>query len=110
MTQSSPRRGDIYWAYLDPVLGSEQKGRRPVVVVSPNAVQDHLNRVVVLPITKKDKKYPTFIPVAIDGEKSFAMMDQIKTLDHDRLKNKIGSLDDAELRDVLKQLREMFSY
>ena len=104
-----PNRGDIYWAYLDPTVGTEQKGRRPVVVVSPDEINANLKRVIVLPITKQRRDYPTFIEVKLGGEICYAMLDQIRTLDTNRLKGKIGSTSTAEFREIMRMLQTLFS-
>jgi len=101
-------RGDVYWAFLDPVLGTEQKGRRPVVVVSPIELNANLDRVIVAPMTTQKRGYPTFIPVTLGGKTAYVMLDQIRTLDRKRLKKQIGSLTQHELDEILTKLRVLF--
>lgn len=102
-------RGDVYWAFLDPVLGTEQKGRRPVVVISPNELNYNLDRAIVAPLTTQRRDYPTFIPIDLESKTAYAMLDQIRTLDTKRLKKRIGSVSQSELDEILSRLRVLFS-
>ena len=101
-------QGGVYWAYLDPARGSEQRGRRPVIVVSPNEIQDYLKRSIVVPVTTQDKGYPTFQPVMIRSKKHYAMLDQLRTLDHTRIKSEIEHLTPQDLKSFLRNVRELF--
>ena len=102
------KQGWVYMAYLDPTLGSEQKGRRPVLVVSPDVIQNNLHRAIVVPFTTQDRGYPTFVPVSLKGSTSYAMLDQLRTIDGIRFKNEITQLDDKDMDAVMSKLREMF--
>ncbi len=90
------KRGDVFYADLDPIIGSEQGGIRPVLVVQNNVGNKYSPTVVVLPISSAKKtKIPTHI--RIFGSKmlpknSVIMAEQIRTIDRDRLKNYVGSI------------------
>ena len=107
---------DICFCKLDPTLGSEQRGTRPVLVVSNNAVNQHLPVCTVLPLSAikpTDKIYPTEItlPTSATGlpKNSVAMVQQIRTVARERLEPAVGQLSDAALqRAVLDALRTYF--
>lgn len=101
------RRWDLFWADLDYPVGSEQGGsRRPVLVVSNDGVNASLPIVTQIPLTKlegkKRKVYPFEVPlpgeVVGTGWTSIAMPQQVRTIDRARLLEKIGSLEDREIR------------
>ena len=101
------RRWDIYWADLEPVVGSEQRGeRRPVIVVSNDGVNAKFTVVTVVPATKaegkKRKPYPfeLVLPAGVitADHGSIVMPYQIRTLSKLRLLERIGRLEDPEYR------------
>ena len=107
---------DIYFCRLDPTQGSEQKGTRPVLVVSNNAVNHALPVSTVLPLSAfkpSDKIYPTevLLKASITGlsKDSLAMVQQIRTIAHSRLEPLTGQLKnvDAQLR-ILDAIRMYF--
>jgi mRNA interferase MazF len=89
-------RGDIYSASLDPVIGSEQGGRRPVLVVQNNAGNTHAPTVIVAPITSRAKPVlPTHLPVSslpALRKGSTVLLEQLRTIDKRRLGAYMGSL------------------
>ena len=93
------KRGDIYYADLSPVVGSEQGGIRPVLIVQNDVGNKHSPTVIAAAITsQRDKsKLPTHIEVS--GEKcglskdSVVLLEQIRTIDKKRLKDRMGELD-----------------
>ncbi len=99
------KRGEIYYANLSPVIGSEQDGIRPVLIVQNNIGNKYSPTVIVVAITSKIKNnMPTHIK--IDGEKyglekdSVILAEQIRTLDKSRLMSKVGTLDDKMMSKV----------
>ena len=83
----APRRGDCYWATLDPTEGSEQAGHRPVLVLSINRYNDRRRMIVGVPLTTKNKLEP---PMAIDlgpvaGKRAFALPSQVRGMAQSRL-------------------------
>jgi mRNA interferase MazF len=87
---SHPKRGEVYWVDLSPVVGSEQAGRRPAVVISPNALNRTLPVVVVAAITSIVKDFTGPIaPILPAGqplpERSQVLTFQVRTLDQSRL-------------------------
>ncbi len=103
------RQGEIWFANLDPAKGSEQAGKRPVVIVSGNILNDALPIVIVVPITSKVKSYPTCVVLQAgrtSGLKkdSEAITFQIRALAKKRLTKRIGHIGGMELREILKGL------
>ncbi|MBO4343819.1 MAG: type II toxin-antitoxin system PemK/MazF family toxin [Clostridia bacterium] len=94
------RRGDIYYADLSPVIGSEQGGMRPVLVVQNDVGNKYSPTVIVSAITSRTSKskLPTHIDVYADkyglAKDSVILLEQIRTIDKTRLKEKMGHLDD----------------
>lgn len=105
------KRGDIYMAVLDPVIGSEQGGYRPVVIIQNDLGNLHAPTVIVAPITSRASKpaLPTHasIPSGEGGlrRSSTALCEQVRTLEKSRLKRHLGSLSAERLRCVDQALR-----
>jgi mRNA interferase MazF len=96
-----PRRGDVYWVALDPALGSEIRKTRPALVISNDSCNAHGARVVVLPITSNvSSLYPGEARVHVRGRPARVLGDQIRSIDKARLRARIGSLSEAELREA----------
>jgi mRNA interferase MazF len=95
MKKAKIKRGDIYYAYLNPVVGSEQGDCRPVLIVQNDAGNEHSPTVVVIPMTRNLRKNPlpthVLIPKScgLDTD-SLVLAEQIRTIDRKRLSNYIG--------------------
>jgi len=100
-------RFDIYWANLDPTIGSEMKKTRPIVIVSPDVMNRNLNTVLVCPLTTTSKSYPTRISVNFEGKEGMIALDHIRSIDKKRLVNKSGRLSEDEQDRVVNGLIEM---
>lgn len=100
------RRGDIYYADLSPVVGSEQGGMRPVLIVQNDVGNKYSPTVIAAAITSKTSKskLPTHIEVYADkyglAKDSVILLEQIRTIDKTRLKEKMGHLDDYVMNQV----------
>lgn len=100
------KRGDIYYADLSPVVGSEQGGLRPVLIVQNDVGNRHSPTVIAAAITSRMSKtrLPTHIDVYADRvglqRDSVILLEQIRTIDKKRLKEKMGHLDDSIMREV----------
>ena len=100
------RRGDIFYADLSPVVGSEQGGLRPVLIVQNDVGNKYSPTVIAAAITSKQSKakLPTHIDVLADkvglSKDSVILLEQIRTIDKQRLKEKMGHLDDAVMNEV----------
>lgn len=108
------KRGDIYYADLGPVIGSEQDGIRPVLIVQNDIGNKYSPTIIALAITSKIKlKLPTHI--LIKGIKyglpkdSVVLAEQIRTLDKSRLREKIGTLDKKTMEKVKEALKISFN-
>ena len=106
---------EIYFCNLDPTEGSEQKGRRPVLVLSTDSVNHNLTVSTVLPLSsvkENDKIYPTevLLPISVSGlpKLSVAMVQQIRTISHSRLQNKVGIITDEETRNKLLEAIRLY--
>lgn len=99
-------RGDIYYADLRPVVGSEQGGIRPVLILQNNTGNRHSPTVIAAPITSRvDKaKLPTHVSLrettaGLHG-KSLVLLEQIRTLDRSRLRECVGTLKQADMKQI----------
>jgi len=91
-------RGSVWWVEFDPSVGSEIKKTRPAVIVSNDVANQHLARVVVIPLTNNiSRLYPGEAVVTINNKKNKAMSDQIMSADKSRLKSKIDVLSDNDM-------------
>ena len=76
-----PRAGDIYWAELDPVLGTEQAGRRPALIVSDTRYHETSTRAVICPITSVAREWPFEVALpALTTTRGVVLVDQIRTV------------------------------
>jgi mRNA interferase MazF len=95
------KRGEVWWVAFDPAVGGEIHKTRPSVVVSNNAANAVLNRVVVVPLSSQtDKLYPSEARVKVEGRESKAKADQITTASKERLRNRMGALSPRDLKAV----------
>ena len=107
------RRGEIYYADLSPVIGSEQGGMRPVLIVQ-NDVGNKYSPTVIAAITSQKYKtrLPTHISVNADNcglqKDSVVLLEQVRTLDKQRLKERMGNLPDSEMNKINKALSVSF--
>ena len=99
---------DVFWVNLDPTMGSEINKIRPCVVISPDALNEYLNTVIIAPVTTTVKKYPYRADCIIDKKVGSIALDQIKTVDKSRFQKHIGRLRVSEIETIREKLREMF--
>lgn len=102
-------RGDVHLVRLDPTLGSEIKKTRPCVVVSPDELNAHLRTAVVAPMTTGGKAYPWRIACRFKNRSGYVALDQLRTVDQERLVTRLGTVSATTLADVLGGLQEMFA-
>lgn len=108
------RRGDIYYADLRPVVGSEQGGVRPVIIIQNDLGNMHSPTVICAAITSKQKaKLPTHVEVSANNsgvsKDSVILLEQVRTIDKSRLKEKVCHVDDNVLNDIDKALHVSLS-
>ena len=99
------KRGDLFYADLDPVQGSEQGGTRPVVVIQNDIGNRYSPTLIVAAITSQMNKtrMPTHVKVGFDTDlpkNSFVLLEQIRTIDKRRLQRKIGAFDAATMQKI----------
>jgi mRNA interferase MazF len=92
------KRGEVWWVEFDPSVGSDIRKRRPAVIVSHDAANRNLARVVVVPLTSSTgRQYPGEAVVTVGEQSSKAMADQIMAADKSRLKSQLGALSRADM-------------
>ena len=93
---------------LDPTIGSEIKKTRPCVIISPNEMNKHLRTIVISPMTTKSRKYPTRIEVKHDQKIGWIVLDQIRTVDRQRIIKALGRLSKPEIKELKAILKETY--
>ncbi|CUO87951.1 mRNA interferase EndoA [Clostridium paraputrificum] len=110
MTTMLVKRGDIFYADLSPVIGSEQGGIRPVIIMQNDIGNRYSPTVIVAAITSQinKAKLPTHVEISSEeyglNRDSVVLLEQIRTLDKRRLKEKIGHMTDSDMEKVNKAL------
>lgn len=98
-------RGDIIWVQFNPTRGSEQKGRRPAVVLSPESYNSKSSLMIVVPITRIAKGYPFEVDIKARNVSGVVLTDQIRTIDwRARAVQKVGRVSDEKLRIIGRHL------
>ena len=100
------KRGEVYWVNLDPTIGSEIRKTRPALIISPDDMNAALPRVIVAPLTSKGQPLGCRPGLTFDGKKALILLDQIRTIDKQRLAGKLGEI---ELKIWHPLLLEMFA-
>ncbi len=93
---------------LDPTVGSEIKKTRPCVIISPNEINKYLQTVVIAPMTSQSRHYPTRIEVRHDNKKGWIAIDQIRTIDKQRIIKIVDKLSKVEIKKVKEIINETF--
>jgi mRNA interferase MazF len=102
------KRGEVWLVALDPTLGTEIQKTRPCLIVSPAEMHDHLRAVIVAPMTTGSRPAGFRVPLSFMGKEGLVLLDQIRTVDKQRLVKRLGQIADGSLRMVLDTLREVF--
>jgi mRNA interferase MazF len=104
-------RGDIVWADLDPVIGKEQAGLRPVLVISHDVFNERSGTIIGLAITSQPQRagFPLTFELSSNKlpHKSWVKISQIRTLSIERIKSKIDRISPEELDKIVKGLNEI---
>jgi len=109
------KRYELYSVDLDPTVGVEMKKTRPCLIVSPDEMNKNVQSVIVAPLTSHFRNIPSRIKIEannINGlsETSYVALDQIKTIDKNRCKKRIGIISDIDAMKVSNILVEIFQY
>src|SRR5437667_10298113 len=102
-------RGDVCLIRLDPTRGSEIRKRRPCLVVSPDELNQHLRTIIVAPMTTGGQAYPWRVACRFQNRAGFVAIDQLRTINSERIAQRLGRLSSNTLSSVLNVLQEMFS-
>jgi mRNA interferase MazF len=103
------RRGEVFLIDLNPTRGSEIHKTRPCAIVSPDELNAHVRTFIVAPLTTGGHRYPFRIPCKFAGRSGHIVLDQIRTVDHQRLVRRLGKLAPQTLQQALSVLQEMFA-
>ncbi|PAU93188.1 transcriptional regulator [Aliifodinibius salipaludis] len=105
----SVQRFDVYLISLDPTQGSEIKKTRPCLVISPDEMNRHIRTVIIAPMTSTVKNYPSRVTTTFQKKRGQIVLDQIRTVDKQRLIKKLGTISSSAQDKTLNVLQEMFS-
>ncbi len=103
------RRGDVFLVTLDPTKGREIRKTRPCVVLSPDELNEHLSTVIVAPMTTGGHPYPFRVSCRFQKKDGFVVLDQLRTVDTQRLVRRLGRLSKPAVANSLGILQEMFA-
>ena len=102
------KRFSVWSVNLNPTQGSEQAGTRPVLVISPDPMNDKLKTVIVAPMTTRLRGWPTRVRINHEGKTGEVALDQLRTIDKTRLSHSMGDLQPTYHDQVFTTLAEMF--
>jgi mRNA interferase MazF len=102
-------RFEVYLVNLDPTHGSEIKKTRPYLIVSPDEMNHNIRTVMIVPMTTRGRNYPTRVSCRFQKKSAQIVLDQIRTIDKERLVKKLGKLDHRSADKVLSVIAEMFA-
>jgi mRNA interferase MazF len=107
-------RGEIYWADLEPTVGNEQAGRRPVLVLSQDVFNSHSGTVIAVALTSQLPRVGFPLTLELSGralpKKSWVKISQIRTLSVKRLGKKLGSASHDEVEAVVEGFNELIGF
>ena len=93
---------------LDPTIGSEIKKTRPCVVISPNEMNRYLQTIVIAPMTTTSKSYPTRVEIRHENKTGWIVLDQIRTIDKQRIIKEVGKLSKSEIKELKAIMKETY--
>ncbi len=103
------KRFDVFLVNLDPTVGSEIQKTRPCLVISPDDMNQRITTVIIAPMTTKGQLYPSRIVCQFQGKNGQIVLDQIRTVDKNRLVKYLGQIGADEQKAVLDTLVQMFA-
>jgi mRNA interferase MazF len=102
-------RGDVFLVSLDPTRGDEIRKTRPCVIISPDELNAHFRTFIVAPLTTGSHGYPFRVRCNFQGRIGYVVLDQIRTVDGERLVRRLGGLSASTLEKALAILQQMFA-
>ena len=102
------RQYKIVLVRLDPTTGSEIKKTRPCLIISPNEMNKYLNTIVVAPLTTNLKNLPSRVFIRTNEKKAMIILDQIRTIDKQRVLKEFDSLNNIDIQRCKNVIREIF--
>ena len=93
---------------LDPTIGSEMKKTRPCVIISPDEMNKYLQTIVIAPMTSNSKSYPTRVSIKHNKTKGWVVLDQIRTIDRQRVVKILDALTEKEIYNVKAIIHETY--
>jgi len=103
------KRFEIYLFNLESDPSGEAKNTRPCLVVSPDEINKHVESIIIAPISSTNRDYPTRITFNFLDKKRSVILDQIRTVEKERLVKKIGEIKGNKREEILSVLQEMFA-
>lgn len=103
------KRFDVYLINLDPAVGHEIQKTRPCLIISPDEMNRFISTVIIAPMTTRGKNYPSRVSCTFQGKRGQVVLDQIRTIDKERLVKKLGTIGAPVQNKILDILQEMFS-
>jgi mRNA interferase MazF len=103
------KRFDVYLVNLDPTLGSEIQKTRPCLIISPDEMNRFIRTVIIAPMTTKGRSYPTRVDCTFEDKQGQVVLDQIRTVDKQRLFKRLGRISKPTQAEVLEKLAELFA-
>lgn len=102
------KRFEVYLLNLDPEVSKSPKNTRPCVVISPDEMNRNLANAIIAPLSSATAKYPTRVSAEFLNNQRLVVLDQLRTVDQQRLVKKIGEIEGTAATQVLRLLKEMF--
>lgn len=102
-------RFEVYLISLDDRITDDPKNTRPAVVISPNEANHNLGHVTIAPLSATNAKYPTRVSIEFLKAERYVILDQMRTVEKERLVKKIGEIDSDTRRALLDRLNEFFA-
>jgi len=99
---------EVWLVTLDPAQGAETQKTRPCLVVSPDAINSHLQTLIVAPMTTVSRPYPSRVSLVFGGKRGQVALDQLRAIDRSRLVKKLGTASAITAKSVAAVLVEMF--
>ena len=104
------KRFDVYLVTLDPAIGSEIQKTRPCLVISPDEMNRNIRTVIVAMMTSTQKDYPTRVLCTFQKKKGQIVLDQLRTIDKERLVKKLGTIESKDRLEVISTLQRLFAF